>query len=213
MAEIPLPIPTLDYDAWVVDSNDVLHLHLVNPKVVSTNQNRTEPEIVASFDPEFTEPVFGDKRKIFGYKGLRLDLYYSPAALVSHLKMHWEAQHPSVIQAQHEEPPAKRAKVTGYLTPAGGLTAGTMTSAADYTDPAHMLAQYVAIDFQGEDLGPFTTEAQQAEAIFQPPGTVVHQYRLEDGIEYAVYRATFESPGYSAYHRRLRSFFLFLVDG
>ncbi|KAJ1954041.1 histone acetyltransferase 1 [Dispira parvispora] len=213
MANIPLPTPQLDYDEWVVDSNDALHLHLVNPKVVSTSQNRTEPEIMTSFDPEFTEPVFGDKRKIFGYKGLHLDLYYSPSALVSHLKMQWDAQHPSVTYNQHEEPPAKRVKVTGYLTPAGGLAAGTIPSIADHTDPAHVLTQYVVIDFQGEDLGPFTMKAQQAEATFQPPGTVVHQYRLEDGKEYVVYRATFESPGFSAYHRRLRSFFLFLVDG
>ncbi len=44
-------------------------------------------EKVSSFNPKFTYPVFGEDERIFGYKGLKVNLQYDARNLRPHLSI------------------------------------------------------------------------------------------------------------------------------
>ncbi|KAI1074099.1 histone acetyl transferase HAT1-like protein [Whalleya microplaca] len=56
-------------DEWTVDADEAFTLSLVRP-------TSSGIERIASFNPKFTYPIFGEDERIFGYKGLKINLQY-----------------------------------------------------------------------------------------------------------------------------------------
>ncbi|KAI0597711.1 histone acetyl transferase HAT1-like protein [Biscogniauxia sp. FL1348] len=56
-------------DEWTVSSNEALTLSLVRP-------TSSGVEKIESFNPKFTYAIFGEDERIFGYKGLRINLQF-----------------------------------------------------------------------------------------------------------------------------------------
>src|SRR5947207_4385493 len=48
------------------------------------------PKIIASFHPKFTYPIFGEEERIFGYKGLQVNISFACHDLISHVDIKWE---------------------------------------------------------------------------------------------------------------------------
>ncbi|XDG01225.1 hypothetical protein ABKA04_000840 [Annulohypoxylon sp. FPYF3050] len=57
-------------EEWTVDANEAITLSLVTPGPAS---NITA---VDTFKPKFTYPIFGEEERIFGYKGLKINLAF-----------------------------------------------------------------------------------------------------------------------------------------
>ncbi|KAI0181079.1 acyl-CoA N-acyltransferase [Hypoxylon sp. FL1284] len=68
-------------DDWTVSANDALTISLVRPGPDSKLQT------IASFNPKFTYPIFGDDEQIFGYKGLKINLKYDARDLRPNLSV------------------------------------------------------------------------------------------------------------------------------
>lgn len=66
--------------SYVVDSNEVLEFKLVRDE-------RDLEDKETSFLPEMSHQVFGDSETIFGYKDLKIKLYYSAGCLETYLGM------------------------------------------------------------------------------------------------------------------------------
>lgn len=64
----------LTFIAGTADANEALTISLVTP-------TETGIKKIESFNPTFTYPIFGEEERIFGYKGLRINLQYSASDL------------------------------------------------------------------------------------------------------------------------------------
>lgn len=62
------------------DANDALNISLVSPSKSGLNT-------IATFHPRFTYSIFGDEEKIFGYKGLKIQLRYRANDMRPHLRL------------------------------------------------------------------------------------------------------------------------------
>ncbi|KAI0526332.1 histone acetyltransferase type B catalytic subunit [Xylaria bambusicola] len=67
-------------DEWTQNANEALTISLVRPSASSI-------EKVSSFNPRFTYPIFGEEERIFGYKGLKVNLQYDARNLRPHLSI------------------------------------------------------------------------------------------------------------------------------
>ncbi|RYO84298.1 hypothetical protein DL764_009353 [Monosporascus ibericus] len=69
-------------EEWTVDASDALTISLVEPSIDDDSLNK-----IASFHPKFTYPLFGDEERIFGYKGLKINLQYTASDLRPNLSI------------------------------------------------------------------------------------------------------------------------------
>ncbi|GAW24298.1 hypothetical protein ANO14919_138820 [Xylariales sp. No.14919] len=67
-------------DEWTASANEALTISLVRPSAATI-------ENVSSFHPNFTYPIFGEDERIFGYKGLKINLQYDVRNLRPHLSI------------------------------------------------------------------------------------------------------------------------------
>ncbi|KAI1203762.1 histone acetyltransferase type B catalytic subunit [Nemania serpens] len=67
-------------DEWTANANEALTISLVRPSA-------SKIEKLTSFNPKFTYPIFGEDERIFGYKGLRINLQYDARNLRPHLSI------------------------------------------------------------------------------------------------------------------------------
>lgn len=92
-------------EEWLTDSNEALTLHLGKLEVIrwssvwnltvvlKVRAEQDPPLAESSFNPEFTYPIFGDKEKIFGYKGL--DIQVRCPALLCKIHLTYLISYPS----------------------------------------------------------------------------------------------------------------------
>ncbi|ROV98879.1 hypothetical protein VSDG_03763 [Cytospora chrysosperma] len=65
-------------DEWSVKANDVFTISLV------TKAEDGSPKLIASFQPKWTYPIFGNEEKIYGYQGLKINLRYNASDMRPH---------------------------------------------------------------------------------------------------------------------------------
>lgn len=65
-----------------VEANEALNISLVEPA-----QDGNGLDKIATFHPKFTYPIFGDEERIFGHKGLKVNLQYNASDLRPNLSM------------------------------------------------------------------------------------------------------------------------------
>ena len=76
-------------DQWSSDANEAVRLNLVQP-------GEGQIQIVQDFHPKFTYPIFGEEERIFGYKGLDINVRFSAHDLRPNVSIAYERRFPSV---------------------------------------------------------------------------------------------------------------------
>ncbi|KAJ1929863.1 histone acetyltransferase 1 [Tieghemiomyces parasiticus] len=181
----------LDYDTWVADANEALQFHLVDTNQLAEHDATDVLEAAPGFSPDYTYPLFGEKEKIFGFRDLAVDLYFSQAALKCHLSVKFSAARTadgsavSAVKAEEPgSPPAKRAKLatdTAVASSSSGSHGNetSQTSIGGLPQGAeeilNKLREAVVIDSVG-DITKFLSSARQAGEAFRPYGTRIHEY-------------------------------------
>ncbi|KAJ2351957.1 histone acetyltransferase 1 [Coemansia sp. RSA 2618] len=145
---------------------------------------------VIQFHPVFTYPIYGEHERIFGYKGLKLNLSYAAGSLATH----FEVQYAKRIE-QMETTSLVALKADDVDTPMRSVLAGSICSTrAEF-------AQSVARD---------TRE-------FRPAGRKVHEYADRSGrderLAYEIYESGFGDSEFRRYHERLQTLVLFFIEG
>ncbi|PGH09031.1 hypothetical protein AJ79_05760 [Helicocarpus griseus UAMH5409] len=74
---------------WTCDANDAVQISIVQP-----GQNKLD--ILSTFQPEFTYPIFGEEETIFGYKGLNIQLRFSAHDLRSNVNISYNEKFKTV---------------------------------------------------------------------------------------------------------------------
>lgn len=142
------------------------------------------------FHPEFTYPIFGEAETIFGYQGLHIRLTMASGSLAPCLELDYKA---------------KNATTTAKIDDVEGTLREYLPDDEDLVPPADMEARI-----------------QADQASFKPLGTLVTTYKRSipkargsqaKEREFAIFHATWDTPGFRAWHKRAQIFTLFFIEG
>ncbi|XP_063990865.1 histone acetyltransferase type B catalytic subunit isoform X2 [Diachasmimorpha longicaudata] len=163
--------------AYVSDSNDALEFKLVR-KEEDVEDDET------SFSPEMSHQVFGDSESIFGYKDLKVKLYYSAGCLETYLGMSYSEKLQTDMY-EGVEPDEVLSKMTEKLPP----------KVHDKLDSfIKSLAQDENFRPAGELLHSFSVHDNDQVRHFE------------------VYKADMTCKDFKEYHDRLQTFILWYID-
>jgi len=165
-------------EEYVEDANEALRFKLVKQKEdVESDQH---------FKPEMTHQIYGDNENIFGYRGLKIDLWMTSDTLDTFVGFSYDDKI-SPKRTDGVEPDKIVDPLTGILAPGSFVT-----SKEEFVKKV------------------------EAERDFRPMGEKVHSYSKDDksGVtnQYEVYMCQEATPGFRQYHDRLQSWIMFYID-
>ncbi|KAJ8324426.1 histone acetyltransferase 1 [Batrachochytrium dendrobatidis] len=173
---------------WLCNSNDAVCLSLVSthndPSVA--NKTASEADHAIDFHPLYTYPVFGDEEKVFGYKDLKIKLYYAAGSLYTYLGFTYSSrigEGASKMFAPGVQP-QNVVEMINQKIPAGA---------------AHNYDQ-------------FMKQVRQDEHTFRPMGVKIHEYTVDNKV-FEMYECTFDTLNFIEYHKRLQTFLLWFIEG
>ncbi|KAG1836638.1 acyl-CoA N-acyltransferase [Suillus subalutaceus] len=173
---------------WTADANEALTLSLVRAE--EDKQVLGGEETYEEFHPTFTYPIYGEDERIYGYQDLVIDLRFASGSL---------AQYLSVRYAQKLDASTTVDNVEGILK------------------------EFIPPDYDTDE-ATFLTRVQEDAVSFKPIGNVIHTYTrpapstsgsssaTREVVEYEVYHATWNDPGFREYHRRMQIFILLYIE-
>ncbi|XP_063231534.1 histone acetyltransferase type B catalytic subunit [Bacillus rossius redtenbacheri] len=166
-------------NSFVTDSNEALELKLVRD--VSDLENET-----TTFKPEMSHQIFGESESIFGYRDLKIKLYYTAAKLTTYLGISYsEVVDPK--KCEGIEPDDVGKLIAEKLQP------GFHTNLDDFCND---LAKDVNFTPFGQLERSFKTKGNENS----PPKC------------YEVYFCDITNPGFASFHERLQTFILWYID-
>ncbi|KAG2020734.1 histone acetyltransferase type B catalytic subunit [Coprinopsis cinerea AmutBmut pab1-1] len=183
---------------WTVSSNDAVTLSLVRAE--EDKKALAEGETYEKFHPPFTYPIYGEEETIYGYKDLVIDLRFASGSLAQYLSVKYLEKLP----------------------------------ASTVDNPEATLKEYIPPDFYTDEVA-FQKRVEEDATTFRPSGQLIYSYlrpspsskgkgkgnastqpldpTSEDTVEYEVYHATWDTPGFREYHRRMQLFILLYIEG
>ncbi|KAH0539522.1 histone acetyltransferase type B catalytic subunit [Cotesia glomerata] len=169
---------TARLQGYVVDSNEVLEFKLVRDE-------RDLEDAETSFAPEMSHQVFGDSETIFGFKDLKIKLYYSAGSLETYLGMSYSEKLPKGmfegVEADDVLP-----KIKDKLAPQVHDNLDSFIKALTKDDTFRPA---------GELIHSFTATDEE-----------------EKTRNFEVYKADMTCKGFKEYHQRLQTFLLWYID-
>lgn len=172
-------------DQFLINGNNAIHLKLI--RTASDIQNED-----ISFHPEMCHQHFGELETIFGYRGLRVNLYYSAGSLETYLNVTYS----SAVDPKASDgvPPDNVERILASKMPKSFFT--------------------------NMDLFSSILSDNRVEQKFKPFGNLKHTYSCEtnEGVRhFEIYALGYGSgvdvtPAFQSYHERLQTFLLFFVD-
>ncbi|KAL5510440.1 hypothetical protein EMCRGX_G005982 [Ephydatia muelleri] len=138
----------------------------------------------AIFRPEMTHQVFGERENIFGYKNLKIKLYYSHDDLYTYAAMEYDAK---IDPRTHQKlKPDDVVKALSAVVPPG-FTRSRDEFLARISDPKRCFTPY------GEHIGSYPQEGNK-------------------NVTFEIYKANIHTPGFLQYHARLQTFIIWYID-
>jgi len=223
--------PTANMQDWANDGKEALHLRLVRPeKDVEALDDEDEKErLTATFEPDFVYPIFGEEETVYGYKDLKIKLYFASGSLAQYLDVSWARKIPdtSAVSADDVEKALYEVIPPDYQRSRATFTRVVEKDADSFRPPGERVAHYRLSDAEeegptvdGKSKGKGKGKASPARARTLPP----RRWELlddareaedeeEEETTYEVYKADWSTPGFKEYHRRMQVFLLLYIEG
>ncbi|WWC68781.1 histone acetyltransferase type B catalytic subunit [Kwoniella pini CBS 10737] len=197
-----------DLAEWLSDSNEVLNLQFVRDPEDEDVLQYQEQQAIEPFNPSFTYPIFGEHEKIFGYKGLDIQLKFASGSLRQYLSINYDS------------------KITSTATPADEIE-GTLYKfiPPDYTKSDLDFKRLVEKDAEnfkplGDKIGsyvrpPATTKGKSKGKAKAKGSQVEGEFKEDDegAVVFEMYKSNWNTPGFREYHRRMQLFILLFIEG
>ncbi|KAJ2499654.1 histone acetyltransferase 1 [Coemansia sp. RSA 1972] len=187
---------------WATEANAAVFIRLIsgetesgvvqamNSELSEEGEEEGEGADVIEFHPEFTYPIYGEHERIFGYKGLSININYAAGSLATFFNIKYTKR----IE-QMESTSAVALKADDVDTPMRQILADSLCVTQSE------FAQVVARDTHS----------------FRPPGRKVHEYSGRSSeaeqLRYEVYSSSFDDMESTKYHERIQAFVLFFIEG
>ncbi|KIJ63313.1 hypothetical protein HYDPIDRAFT_29571 [Hydnomerulius pinastri MD-312] len=175
---------------WTADSNEALVLSLVRAQ--EDKQVLGAEESYEEFHPTFTYPIFGEDEKIYGYQDLVIDFRFASGSLAQFLSVRYAEKLVASSTVDDVEGTLKQFIPPGYDTDEKTFLARVENDAMTFTPIGRRIHSY-------------TRPAQGSSASAGGDATTSE-------IEYEVYHATFDDPGFREYHRRMQVYILLYIE-
>ncbi|GAB6019378.1 hypothetical protein CHUAL_000964 [Chamberlinius hualienensis] len=173
MADVAISKDVLE--SFVCSANKAIHILLA----------RTMEDVdddCKQFHPEFSHQLFGDSECIFGYKDLKVNLFYSASWLTTYLSMTYSEK---VSNSKLDVQPDEVLKIIHEK-----LQSNYLTSEAEFIKS---IAKDTTFAPFGELIRSFTVEKDGCRT-------------------FEIYAADISTPGFCDYHERIQTFLLWFVD-
>eukprot|EP00117_Sycon_ciliatum_P042257 scpid82954/ scgid30758/ Histone acetyltransferase type B catalytic subunit; Histone acetyltransferase 1 len=163
---------------YLCSANKAIHLKLVSSEADVYDEQK-------SFHPEYTHQLFSDNEVIFGYRSLRVELYYCASRMTPYFSITNEGKVDSKVY--------RGVKADDIY----GTIAQNLPEADFLTSKDQLIASLSTAD------------------QFAPTGQMLSEFRLpqDAASSYRVYKNLVDSPGFIRFHRRIRTFLLWFIDG
>ena len=155
-------------------------------KLVRDENDITNDIKEGAFNPEFTHQFFGENENVFGYRGLKVKLFYAASSLTRYISVDYaEKVNPKISQGVEAD------DILGIITE---------KLEGDYLSNLDKFSKIV-----------------QSDHSFMPLGEKLHSFESvgKDGSKrtFEIYNASSETPGFTEYNARIRTFLLWFIDG
>jgi len=192
---------------FVIDANKSLRFRLIrtaddlNAAIKDDDAERSrgaddddEPitQSWSKFPPEMCHQVYGEQENIFGYKGLKIDLWLTADSMKGYLRM--------------------KADETLTAEKCEGVS----------PDPViKPMLELLAPDQATESLEEFQSQVTKGDASgeksFQPFGSKIAEFKVDskdtgEVSNFEVYQSTISDQGFKDYHERFQFFIMFYID-
>ncbi|KAF9533547.1 acyl-CoA N-acyltransferase [Crepidotus variabilis] len=187
---------------WAADANEALTLSLV--RSAKDKEALSREENYEGFNPTFTYPIYGEEEKIYGYKDLLIDLRFASGSLAQYLSVSYSEKLPSTSTVDDVEAILQNFIPEGYDTDETTFLQRVEEDANTFRPPGQLIHSYTRAAPNSFSKGKRKRDGGTSQAL--DPGS-------NDVIEYEVYHATWDSPGFREYHRRMQLFILLYIEG
>ncbi|KAI0956699.1 hypothetical protein AcW1_005314 [Taiwanofungus camphoratus] len=120
-----------DPAVWAADANEALRLSLVRAK--QDRASLTAREAYEGFHPTFTYPIFGEDEKIYGFRGLTVDLKFASGSLAQYLSVSYTDRLPSTSTVDDVEATLRSFIPADYYTDEAAFLARVEADALTFT--------------------------------------------------------------------------------
>ncbi|KAH9494842.1 histone acetyltransferase 1 [Bulinus truncatus] len=166
-----------ELEGYKNSANDVIKFKLVRREDDIEDDSK-------SFSPDMTHQLFGDSETIFGYKQLKVTIYYTATKLTPYLNISYSEK---CCEERHGVHPDNIEKVLSSELPPGYLS----------NLDAFRVAVSKDVDFKpfGQMVDAYTLDTASSEAK-----------------HFEVYYVKIDEPGFRDFHSKLQSFIKFYID-
>ncbi|KIM49513.1 hypothetical protein M413DRAFT_15557 [Hebeloma cylindrosporum] len=185
---------------WTSDANESLTLSLVRSQ--EDKDILGEGESYEKFHPSFTYPIYGEDEKIYGYRDLSIDLRFASGSLEQYLSVIYSEKLPSTSTVDDVEGTLREFIPSGYHTDLATFHERVESDASSFRPSGQLIHSYTRPAPSSTSKGKRKRSGNQA---IDPDS--------EEAIEYEVYHATWDTPGFREYHRKMQLFILLYIEG
>ncbi|KAF8870694.1 histone acetyltransferase type B catalytic subunit [Gymnopilus junonius] len=185
---------------WTEDANEALTLSLVRSS--KDKEMLADDETYEEFHPSFTYPIYGEDEKIYGYRDLLIDLRLASGSLTQYLSVSYEEKLPSTSTVDDVEGTLAKFIPLGYYTDEEAFFKRVEEDADSFRPPGQLIYSYTRQSPKSSSKGKRKRDGEQA---LDP--------QSEDVIEFEVYHATWDTPGFREYHQKMQLFILLYIEG
>ncbi|KAF8061629.1 histone acetyltransferase type B catalytic subunit [Lyophyllum atratum] len=185
---------------WTSESNAALRLSLV--RSTEDKKSLAEEESYESFHPNFTYPIFGEDEKLYGYKDLDIDLRFASGSLTQYLNVNYSEKLGSSSTVDDVEGTLSGFIPPGYFKDEQQFLTFVEEDATTFRPSGQLISSYTRpLSSSKGDKGKGGANPQNLDS------------QSEDATEFEVYHATWDTPGFKEYHRRMQLFILLYIEG
>lgn len=145
------------------------------------------------FQPDFTYTFFGESEAIYGFKDLKINIFFSAMTLRPYICIEYSEKERAVTPVKAVIEPLLESMFEGVQMPLA--QEGKL-----WTSSLEQFHQWVEED---------------QKRGFKPLGDKVYEYTRPDAVSstFEIYECTFETPGFEEFHRRIQVFLLWYIEG
>ncbi|KAG6829850.1 hypothetical protein H0H92_003293 [Tricholoma furcatifolium] len=182
---------------WTCDANEALKLTLVRSAEDTESLGDNESY---EFHPSFTYPIYGEDEKLYGYKGLEIDLRFASGSLTQYLNVKYSQKLGSTSTVDDVESTLGGFIPPGYFKDEQKFLALVEEDALNFRPPGRAISSYTRpVSSTPMTKGKRTSSSD--EALDQ---------ESEDIVEF---EATWDTPGFRDLHRKMQLFILLYIEG
>ncbi|TFY66469.1 hypothetical protein EVG20_g4608 [Dentipellis fragilis] len=177
---------------------DILGIREVRAPKDKEVLDEDEVQTFRSFRPTFTYPIYGEEEKIYGYKDLVIDLRFASGSLKQYLDVRYSASLPSSSTVDDVRGTLEKFIPKDYYKTEEAFL-GRVEEEADSFQPF------------GEKIYSYTRPAPNSAK----KGKAVAGSLSEDdpdAVVYEAWHATWDTPQFKEYHKRMQLFILLYVE-